>query len=100
MTDIEMAETAEQVEGSFGYGSLAQLLIERRRLKAIALDGVEPTPENAASGRYKAVKRHYLVVAADVKGCPARFVDFARSAEAWSFLRGFGWRPIENAGRP
>ena len=60
------------------------------RLRALALDGVEPTPEAVASGRYPLVRDSYLVAAAVPSGATARFLAWVRSPAATPVLTANG----------
>ncbi len=52
VTDQDAAGDLERIPGAIGPSSLALILSERRALRALQLDGVEPTPSNAVAGAY------------------------------------------------
>lgn len=101
ISDVDASENLEKIPGAFGTTTLSQILTEKRAIRALALDGVEPTVANAAAGRYRVHKRFYLVVR-DPPSAPARaFVDFVRSAEAQAILSQTGhWTQAAEARRP
>lgn len=86
-TDQEAADKAEQIAGGFGITALSLILSENRRLRALALDGVEPTAENLASGKYPLAKHFYLVLPADPAPPVKKFVAFLRSPAAMEILK-------------
>ena len=86
ITDLDNGESLEKISGAFGTTTLSQLLVEKRALRALVLDGVEPTVANAKAGRYPAHKRFYLVVREPATPAVREFVNFVRSAEAQALL--------------
>ena len=78
-----------------GLSDLGTITIERLPIKAFLIDGVAPTLENVASGRYPFTKTLALVWRE--KSLPASgraFVEFLRSDEAADILRSHGYLPI------
>ena len=93
-SDQEMADLLERVPGAIGVLTLGMLLSEKRAVRALAIDGVAPTPDNARLGRYPLAKRHYLVTRNDASPEVGRFVSYVRSAEGQAILRAHGyWIP-------
>lgn len=90
-TDQENLDAVETVPGALGGSSLGQVLAERRRLKVLTLDGVRPSPENLAGGRYAAEKTLYLVTRAQVPPAVRKFVEFCRSPEGRRILSQNGY---------
>ncbi len=97
-TDQDNADALEAVHGSFGAVTLAQFLSERRRLALFALDGVEPTPEAVAAGRYPLSKTFYFIVRAEPAPAAAAFMAFAAGPEGGAVLAGFGQEPVRGGG--
>lgn len=62
ITDQDAARAIETVPGAIGSLGLCQILAEKRAIKPLTLDGVEPTLANLASGRYRHFKEFLLVV--------------------------------------
>lgn len=50
MTDRETGEHIEKTPGAFGTTDTADLAAEKRKIKALAIDGVLPAPANLADG--------------------------------------------------
>lgn len=51
-TDQEAAQQVERVPGALGTSTLALILAEQRQVRALSLNGVAPTAESIADGRY------------------------------------------------
>lgn len=92
-TDQDNADLAERLSGSFVQAGLSQILIEKRNLRFVPIDGVEPTLENFESGKYPHEKIFYLVYSARTKAAEERLVELIRSAEGRSILRETGNLP-------
>lgn len=96
MTDSDSVEMIEKVPGALGTSTLGHILSEKRQLRALALDGVEPSVENARDGRYPMHKRFFLVIRPDAGPAVQRFVAFVRSAPAQEILQSHGhWIPAD-----
>jgi len=93
-TDQETAERLEQIPGAIGPTSLSLVLSEKRALRALKLDGKDPTPGNAGSGVYPYSKRLFLVSGAGRSAATARFVAFVQSPAGRKILADNGhWFP-------
>lgn len=94
VNDQDAADDLERISGAIGPSSLAVIESEKRALRALKLDGKEPTPENAASGAYPHYKRLFFVTGARRPGAVDRFVAFVQSPAARKILVGNGhWIP-------
>jgi len=62
VTDQESAESIEKIPGAFGSTTLAQLLTEKRAIKALRFNGVEPSPGTLAEGSYPYFKPLFVVL--------------------------------------
>jgi phosphate transport system substrate-binding protein len=81
---------------ALGLSDLGTLTVERLPIKAMKVNGVAPTLEDVASGRYPLVKILSFVFREDKLAQPAKaFVDFARSPEGGRILRANGYLPAE-----
>jgi phosphate transport system substrate-binding protein len=94
VTDQDAANNLEKIPGAIGPSSLALIVSEKRALRALKLDGAEPTPMNAASGAYPYHKRLFLVTGAKRPAAVERFVAFVRSTAGRKILARNGqWIP-------
>jgi phosphate transport system substrate-binding protein len=88
--DQEAADRMEGTPGSIGVTTLALIRAEKRRLRPLALDGVEPTPENAATGRYPMIKRFYFVLPREPAPAVREFLGFVASPQGRRLLEQTG----------
>lgn len=88
IVDDDNAEIAERTAGSLATMSYSHLMIEGRRLRAVAIDGVAPSLETFASGRYRFGRPFLLVVPARPSAAAMRVVSFLKSAAGAEALRG------------
>jgi len=63
---------------------------KKRDVKILAIDGVEPTYENIASGRYPYARPLFIYLGATPSAEAQAFVDFARSPEGQAVIRAQG----------
>lgn len=86
ITDTDSANELESIPGAFGTSTLSLIKSEDRRLKVLAIAGVEPTIENTTSGKYPYVKSIYLVTAANPSPLAESFAKFVDSASGRTVL--------------
>ena len=92
--DQDAANKIANIPGAIGVSTVAQINSERRPLRALKLDGVEPTPANAASGRYPIHKRFYYVTRQKPSNTVNEFIAFLQSPAAREILAQTGhWLP-------
>lgn len=93
-TDTDNAAMAERVSGSLVGMTLTQARMERRNLRLVTIDGVEPTLENFEAGTYPYGKTFHIVVRTDRSPAVDRFVAFVTSDRVRSALRETGNLPV------
>ena len=94
VTDQEAADKMESIPGAIGVTTLALIKSEGRALKALALDGVEPTLANGASGTYPLLKRFYFITKPTRSPAVQKFIDFVATPEGHDILTKTGhWTP-------
>lgn len=94
LTDQDAASTIERIPGAFGPTTLALIKSEDRSLRALELNGVAATVQNAAGGRYPHYKRLYAVTHAKQAAAVQRFIAFLRSPAGVEILvRNGHWTP-------
>jgi len=98
-TDQVTAELAETTVGSLTTGTLLQIISEKRKVTALALEGVEPSLENIESGRYAYARIYYLVVKPAPSAKVLAFLAFIGSAEGHAIVRAAGALPLVRAGQ-
>lgn len=86
ITDNDAADSLERLPGSFGTTTLALILSEKRALKTLALDGIEPTVRAVADGSYPYWKPMLLVTGPKPGSAANAFIDFVRSAAGREIL--------------
>lgn len=100
VTDQEAADTCEKIPGILGSSTLSQLISEKRRLKALSLNGVVPSPETIRDGSYPYYKRLFLVTAPKPSPATQQFILFVRSKTGQGVLvRNGHWVVEANTGR-
>lgn len=86
-SDREAADFAEKTAGTFAASTLGLVLSEGRALKALRLDGVEPSLKELESGQYAPHKRLFVVHGRQpLPETAKRFVAFLGSAQAKALL--------------
>lgn len=98
-TDQDSANQIEKVAGSFGLTSTALVNSEKRRVGVLSVDGVPPTDDNIASGRYPYHLPLFLVYRSDRNnGLVKAFVDFVYSEAGREILSKNGHLPLPRDG--
>ncbi len=77
-TDQDNADLAERVAGSLTGSTFTQIKMERRNLRLVAIDGVEPSLENLERGTYPFAAIVHFVLPAKKNPVAERFVGFLR----------------------
>jgi len=93
-TNQDCHRVLARTPGSIGPSSLTQILTEDPALTPLAWNGVAPTLENLASGRYPLHKTLLLVVRAPPSPEVRRFLSFLASPEAARILEETGNLPV------
>ena len=94
MNDQDNAADIERIPGAFGSTTLALIKSEDRPLRALQLNGVEPSVQNAAAGHYPHHARLYVVTRQKPAAEAQRFLAFMRSPEGNAILvRNGNWAP-------
>ena len=91
----DMAAELASRRGAFGITSLPYVERSNGRIRALALDGVEPTAENVLSGRYPMSRRAFLLVRQPGPPNVSRFLDFIRTQHGARVLRDAGAVPVQ-----
>ena len=88
-----MITTVSQNPGAIGYASVASV---KDSVKALAVDGVEPTEDTIKDGRYVVQRPFVLVTKSDAKLSEAaqKFFDYITSADANEIISAAGVVPV------
>jgi phosphate transport system substrate-binding protein len=93
-TDQEAADKAESIPGALSATTLSLINSENRQLRALTLNGVEPTASNGASGKYPHVRAFFLITQSDPSAAVKGFIAFMRSPAGREILiRAGNWIP-------
>lgn len=84
--DLDAVDLLESLPGSLGTTSLGLLRSRGRPLTVHMLDGVPPTPDNLASGRYPLSKPLFVITRASPDSATADFIRFLQSPAARDLL--------------
>lgn len=85
--DQDNADLAEQLSGSLTSMTYSQLMLERRKLHAVALTDVAPTLEAFESGAYPHGRTFRVIHMQQASAAARRFVQFLKTDEAAHALR-------------
>lgn len=77
----EMASALASRPGTIGLTSYDAVLKSQGRIKAIAIDGVAPSPETVRAGNYKLVKDYAVVTRGNPQGAAKGFLDYVAGPE-------------------
>lgn len=93
-TDLDAVEAIERIAGSLGYTSLAMLRSPQRRAKALTVDGVAPTLDNLAQGRWRHAKSVWLVTRGSAPGPTQDLLALLTAPRSTKALPGLGCLPL------
>lgn len=68
-------------------------------LQAVTLDGIAPTPENIASGKYPMARPLYLITDGEPEGTSKKFIDYVLSAKGQSLMTKHGYLTLKQIGK-
>ena len=93
--DSHLLELLDRFPGSFGYLNRSALSAARTKLVLLALDGIEPSPENLESGKYPLWIETGLIYRANQLSAGGRaFLDFISSPAGTKILQSHGLTPV------
>lgn len=93
VTDQDSADSIETIPGAFGSSTLAQIRTEKRAMKVLRFNGVDPTPETLTDGSYPYFKPLFIVTGPKTSAAAQEFVAFVRSATGREILARSGYVP-------
>jgi phosphate transport system substrate-binding protein len=93
--DFEMIELLDKYRSGLGYTTLSSLAGARTGVRVLSVDGVVPSFDAVASGKYPATTEFGLIYRADNLPRPAReFLDFVFSPEGRRIMTEHGVAPL------
>lgn len=91
-TAVMMTSVAGDVYG-MGYISLGSL---NDTVKAVAIDGIEPSIENVKNGTYKIARQFNIVTKEGLSDAAKEFIDYICSTEGQKIVEENGYIPLDN----
>ena len=88
-----MLSTVADNEYAIGYVSLGSL---NDTVKALKVDGAEPTEENIKSGEYKVARPFNIATKGDVSEVAQDFINFILSTEGQAVVSESGYIALDN----
>ncbi|MFC8425723.1 phosphate ABC transporter substrate-binding protein [Streptomyces sp. NPDC057236] len=94
-------ETRNKLESTPGaVAPLSTSFVEGRDgLAAVTLDGIEPSPENIASGKYPMARPLYLITDGEPEGSAKKFVDYVLSPKGQKLMTKHGYLTLKEIGK-
>lgn len=86
LTDKANADSLETTPGALGATTLAQIISEKRALQPLALNGVMPSLQAMAEGKYPYYKTFFMVSGPRTSPLAQQFAVFVRSAAGREIL--------------
>jgi phosphate transport system substrate-binding protein len=99
LTDQDAMDAVEDSRSLVSFAALAPILAERRRLFVVPFDGLDPSVEALAAGRYPYAAPLLLALGAAPSSEARAFVEFAQSPAARAQLRAQGCLPSTGGDR-
>lgn len=94
LNDQMAADDLERISGAVGPSALSLIVSEKRALKALRLDGVQPALQNVANPAYPYFKRLLFVTGSKRSATVEEFIAFVNSSSGNKILRANGhWLP-------
>lgn len=93
--DLDAIDTLSRIQGSFGTTNLGLMKASSARVKALSIDGVEPTAKTAAEGRYPLMRKFLLVTTHNPPPVVATFVSWLQSPAGLATGRRFDFLPLK-----
>lgn len=91
----QMVEALKNRPHAIGFTDTIGVSKGEGKIKALDVNGVAPTPENAASGRYKIVKEIIVATKGGPQGLAKLYVDFVFSPEGRQIIAAAGAVPVK-----
>jgi len=100
LTDPQMGDALEATAGSIGLYDLGAIILERRDIHVLALDGVEPTQESIETGRYPLTRVLSLIIGPDPSPSTERVIELLESEASRRIIEEAGYAPVGEGPSP
>lgn len=97
--EIDLVETLKDIPYTIGPISLVQTINEQLPVNVLSLDGIEPTKENLANGKYKMSRISGFVWKGEPTAAVQQFIDYILSPSGKEQIQKAGYVPIESKKR-
>ena len=91
----QMLEALKNRPYSIGFTDTIAVSKGEGKIRALSVNGIEPTAQNAGNGRYWIVKEFVVATKGEPAGLTKHFVDLVFSAEGRQIIAGFGAVPVK-----
>jgi len=91
----ENAAAIEDIPGAFGTSTLSLIVTEHRKMRPLKLDGVEPSPQSVADGRYPYYKSVFLITGSRSSSAAQEFIAFVKSKDGREILEKTGHAVVD-----
>jgi phosphate transport system substrate-binding protein len=94
LTDQEMHKVLAETPYAIGLSDLGAITVERLPIKALNVNGIPPTAENARSGKYPLIKTlSFAFFEGTLPAGAKTFLEFVRSRQGEKIIRDKGYLP-------
>ncbi len=95
ITDQDSADAIEKIPGALGTSTLALILSEQRKIKALPLNGFAPSVAALARGSYPYFKPLYVITPQNPSESARAFAAFIQSWQGARILLNNGYLPLK-----
>ena len=89
----DMAKELAATAGAIGMTTTTVVEQSGGKIKALSLDGVAPTEENVADGKYRLVREVFLVATGNASQATKAFLAYVKSADGAKIIKSNGAIP-------
>jgi phosphate transport system substrate-binding protein len=90
ITDQENLNLIEKIPGALAFSTLAQIISEKRSVKILSFNGVNPSIKTLAEGSYSLLKAFLIVTKKEPSMATQRFIEFIHSPNGRKILEESG----------
>jgi phosphate transport system substrate-binding protein len=91
LTDADVIDHLNGIPGALGVTSLSEILLVATRLKALKLNGIEPSPASLADDSYPLYLAMQMVTGKTPSAAASKFIDFVLSEPGRKILADAGY---------